>query len=208
MISVFSFVVGLFVTIILIPPLIRSSVRFDLLDSPDPRKVHSGSIPRVGGIAIAVGVVLPILAWVPLDRMMTTYLIGATVIVFFGVWDDRRALDYRWKFAAQLIAVGIVVFGGVRLDHLPFFGVGSAPAYVTYPISVLFLLGITNAINLFDGLDGLAGGCVLLSLAAISLLELQGGAEGVILPIALAARLSSTQPPAERSITVGNSRPN
>lgn len=186
MIAFFSFVVALFVTLVAIPPLMRFSRKLHLMDEPAPRKIHSRAVPRCGGIAIAIGTVLPILMWVPLNWTILSYLIGATTILSFGVWDDVSPLNYKWKFLGQSIAVIVAMQGGVVIQHVPFFGLDPAPSYVTYPLTVFFLLGITNAVNLFDGLDGLAGGCVLLTLSAIGVLayESQGFP---ILVIALAA---------------------
>lgn len=181
-----SFIVGLFVTIVLIPPLVRVSAWAQLLDKPNDRKVHSELIPRVGGIAIAIGVLLPVVTWVTLDRTTVGYLVGAAIIIVFGVWDDRRQLNYKWKFLAQFAAIVVAMQGGVVLAHLPFFGLDPVPDWLSYPITILFLLGITNAINLFDGLDGLAGGCALLTLGAIAVLanEVDGT---IVTLIALAA---------------------
>lgn len=186
MTAFFSFVVALFVTLVTIPPLTRFARRLHLMDEPAPRKIHSRAVPRCGGIAIAIGTILPILMWVPLDRAISSYLIGATIILIFGAWDDISPLNYKWKFLGQGVAVVIAIHGGVAIQHVPFFGLDPAPDYVTYPLTVLFLLGVTNAVNLFDGLDGLAGGCVLLTLSVIGVLAYQSGGLPIVL-IALAA---------------------
>lgn len=186
MTAFFSFVVALFVTLVAIPPLMRFSRQLHLMDEPAARKIHSQAVPRCGGIAIAIGTILPILMWVPLDRAISSYLVGATIILVFGVWDDISPLDYKWKFLGQSVAAVIAIQGGVAIQHVPFFGLDPAPDYVTYPLTVLFLLGITNAVNLFDGLDGLAGGCVLLTLSAIGVLAYEADGLPVVL-LALAA---------------------
>lgn len=181
MTAFFSFVVALFVALVAIPPLMRGSRKLRLMDEPSARKIHSQAVPRCAGIAIAIGTILPILMWVPLDRAISSYLIGATIVLAFGVWDDIRSLNYKWKFLGQGIAVVIAIQGGVVIEHVPFFGLDPAPAYVAYPLTVLFLLGITNAVNLFDGLDGLAGGCVLLTLSAIGVLAYESGGIPIVL---------------------------
>lgn len=186
MTAFFSFVVALFVTLVAIPPLMRFSRKLRLMDEPADRKIHSHAVPRCGGIAIAIGTILPILMWVPLDRAICSYLIGAMIILFFGVWDDISPLNYKWKFLGQSAAVVVAMQGGVAIEHVPFFGLDPAPEYITYPLTVLFLLGITNAVNLFDGLDGLAGGCVLLTLSVIGVLAYESGGFPLVL-IALAA---------------------
>ena len=170
----FSFVLALFVTLVTIPVLIRFAGRLRLVDIPDARKVHAVSIPRCGGIAIALGTVVPVLMWVPLDRATAGGLVGAGIIVAFGVWDDVKPLDYGWKLLGQALAVGVVMAGGVVIEHVPLFGLDPAPVWVSYPLTALFILGVTNAVNLFDGLDGLAGGCALLTLSAVATLAYLG----------------------------------
>lgn len=166
-----TFVLATFVTMALIPPLIRTAERWKFVDVPDERKVHKYAVPRVGGIAMAIGAIVPLLLW-PGDRALTGLLAGAAVIVAFGVWDDRRNLNYRVKFFGQFLgALTAVVVGGVTLEFLPF----SDPqqpltAFISIPLSIIFLIATTNAVNLSDGLDGLAGGTSVISLAGIATL--------------------------------------
>ena len=166
-------IAGIFVTMVLIPPLAKMAPILGLEDPPGERKVHKYPIPRVGGISIAIGVLLPVIMWLPLTGEVLGYVIGATWILVFAVVDDIKPLSYKWKFFAQVPAVAIAMHSGIVMEHLPFWGLDPAPPWLAYSITVLFILGITNAINLFDGLDGLAGGCVLLSLGAISYLAFQ-----------------------------------
>ena len=167
----FSFLIAMFVTMLLIPPLMRSAQRMHVVDFPGERKVHCEPIPRIGGVAMVAGAVLPIAMWLVPQREVVALLIGMSVILVFGVWDDRRDLDYRIKFLGQLIAaLVVVVYGEVRIETLPFGGLQPLPPSLSIPLTVFALLGITNAINLADGLDGLAGGTTLLSLGAIALL--------------------------------------
>lgn len=167
----FSFVMACFITMALIPPLMRSAERLKFVDVTDERKVHTGIIPRVGGIAMVAGTVLPMLMWLDLTRQASAFLIGVAIIVAFGVWDDRKDLDYRLKFFGQIVAIGIVVwYGDVLIRWLPFTAGAEIPLYVSALLTGFILLGVTNAVNLADGLDGLAGGMMLLSFGAIALL--------------------------------------
>ena len=172
------------VSMALIPPLMRWAGWARLVDVPDARKVHTDPVPRVGGIAIVAGALLPVMMWVRPTPAMAAYLAATLVIFAFGLWDDRANLDYRTKFLGQLVAALIVVaVGGVQIRYFPFLE-GTLPPAVAIPFTVLALLAITNAINLADGLDGLAGGTTLLSLCVIALLAHQH--DPVVLLIALA----------------------
>jgi UDP-GlcNAc:undecaprenyl-phosphate GlcNAc-1-phosphate transferase len=166
-----AFVIAMMVTMALIPPLVRVATRLQVLDDPASRKVHSQPMPRVGGIAMAVGSLLPVCLWLPMDRTLVSYLLGVIVLLIFGAWDDRVTLGARTKFAGQLIAVLIVVLAGhVSIDSLMLGERVALPDWCGFTLTLLFLLGTTNAINLSDGLDGLAGGTTLLCCAALALL--------------------------------------
>ena len=109
--------------------------------------------------------------WLSPEREVVGFLLGIIIILIFGVWDDWKNLDYRLKFLGQIIAVLIVVvFGGLKIKYVPFMGTNPVPDYVAIPFTIFALLGITNAINLADGLDGLAGGTTMLSLGMIAIL--------------------------------------
>lgn len=178
----FSFIIAMFVTMVLIPPLMHWAEQARLVDMPDVRKVHTIPIPRVGGIAMLAGTLPPMLMWLAVDRLMAGMLAGMVIIFLFGMWDDRRNLDYRLKFLGQLLAIAVVVgHGGLTIQALPFVGPEAVPAYVSVPLTVLFLLGITNAINLADGLDGLAGGTTLLIFSALAVLAYVAGDRGMLL---------------------------
>ena len=181
MILAFSFISALFVTMVLVPPFMRVAGPLHLLDVPDARKIHTQMVPRCGGLAIASGILIPIMMWLPKDAAMTAVLTGALVIFLFGVWDDIKDLDYRIKLLGQIAAVAIVIHGGVVIEHYPFCGLDPVSIWIAYPATALIMLGVTNAINLTDGLDGLAAGCTLLTLAMIAFLAYQSDSRPVLL---------------------------
>ena len=80
---------------VLIPPLMEMAKRFSVVDVPDERKVHVGAIPRIGGIAMMLGTVIPILLWASVDVTLISMLIGMGVLLIFGAWDDRGGLEGR-----------------------------------------------------------------------------------------------------------------
>jgi UDP-GlcNAc:undecaprenyl-phosphate GlcNAc-1-phosphate transferase len=171
-----AFVVALSVTAALIPLLARWAPAIGLTDAPGPRKVHSAPVPRVGGLAMAVGLFVATLLTVELSLPVRGLLLGLLVLVLFGLWDDRVNLGYGAKFAGQVIAVGIcMTVGGIHIGNLAFGAVGAVPPAVATLITFIFLIGITNAINLADGLDGLAGGMALLCLCAVALFSVASG---------------------------------
>jgi UDP-GlcNAc:undecaprenyl-phosphate/decaprenyl-phosphate GlcNAc-1-phosphate transferase len=168
-----AFIVALAITMSLIPPLIRVAGSLQVLDVPGERKQHSGAIPCVGGVAMAAGVFAPLLLWLPLDRLLVSYLIAAIIMLVFGVWDDRVALNAGVKFVGQLLCALIVVLGGdVTIATFSLVERIAIPHVVAVPLTVVFLMGVTNAINLADGLDGLAGGTTLLACCALAALGL------------------------------------
>lgn len=171
-----AFVVALSVTAALIPVLVHWAPTIGLTDPPGPRKVHSIPVPRVGGLAMAVGLLLPTVMTVELTPSIRGLLIGLVVLLLFGLWDDRVTLGYRMKFAGQVLAAGLcMVLGNVHLGTLMIGGVIVLPQAISIFVTFVFLVGITNAVNLADGLDGLAGGLVLLCLCAIALFAAMSG---------------------------------
>ena len=163
-------------------PLVKHlAQRVGAMDVPkDNRRMHNHPIPRMGGLAIFLGFLLSTLFFCrELDQGLKSILLGSIVIVILGVFDDRNALGAKLKLVVQLIAAAIVVFyGDLRIDRLtnPFgsslysywdFGI------LSYPITIIWIVAITNAVNFIDGLDGLACGvsCISsLNLLVIALL--------------------------------------
>jgi UDP-GlcNAc:undecaprenyl-phosphate GlcNAc-1-phosphate transferase len=167
----FSFVGSLILCMALIPPLVATAGRFHFIDLPGDRKIHEGPVAKIGGIALAAGTFTALLLWVPKDEVVVAALLGGAIILLFGAWDDRAGLSYRMKFFGQLLAAGAVILvGGVRLTGLPLWPDLVLPGWVSVPLTMLVLVGVTNAINLADGLDGLAGGLSLLSFAGVAYL--------------------------------------
>ncbi len=167
----FSFMTALLICIALIPPLRLLAGRLHIMDQPGERKVHQQPVPRVGGIAFGLGAFASILWWTPKDSTTLSVLLGGLIILGFGVWDDRVNLGYRVKLLGQVVAsLAVILIGGIRFENVPFLLDAELPLWIGIPVTVLFLVAVSNAVNLSDGLDGLAGGLSFLTLSGIAYL--------------------------------------
>ena len=165
------FIVAMIVAMAWLPLLAKVAAKWGIVDQPGTRKVHSAPIPRVGGLAMAIGVFVAALIAIDLQVQDRWFLGAAAVLVAFGALDDRFDLDYRVKLIGQLLAVVIVVIvGDVHIRAITLDDRVMLPEWVSVPLTIFFLVGITNAVNLADGLDGLAGGTTFLCLCAVALL--------------------------------------
>jgi len=165
------FIVAMIVAMAWLPLLAKVAAKWGIVDQPGTRKVHSAPIPRVGGLAMAIGVFVAALIAIDLQVQDRWFLGAAAVLVAFGALDDRFDLDYRVKLIGQLLAVVIVVIvGDVHIRAITLDDRVMLPEWISVPLTVFFLVGITNAVNLADGLDGLAGGTTFLCLCAVALL--------------------------------------
>ncbi|MBZ4647412.1 MAG: UDP-GlcNAc:undecaprenyl-phosphate/decaprenyl-phosphate GlcNAc-phosphate transferase [Petroclostridium sp.] len=144
------------------------------IDVPkDERRVHKQPIPRLGGLAIFYGFIVSVLSFIEFDTGVKGILLGALVIVLLGIIDDVYQLKARLKLVIQIAAALIVAFYGVKIEFLTNPNIFSSQptiplGYFALPVTVMWIVGITNAVNLIDGLDGLAAG--ISSIASISLL--------------------------------------
>lgn len=179
----------LLVTIVLIPITIKIAERIEKYDMPGRRKVHTIPVPRTGGIAMAVAVFSSMLLWAQDSSFLSAYIIGAGIIVVFGLVDDFIDLSYRYKFAGQLLAaLAVVVLGDVQIRNLGALspGVGPLTPWIAIPLTIIVIVGVTNAINLADGLDGLAGGICILSFCCTGYIAyLNGNTVIALLTVAL-----------------------
>jgi UDP-GlcNAc:undecaprenyl-phosphate GlcNAc-1-phosphate transferase len=164
-------VLAMAVTMVLMPLLIRWSAVLGVDDRPEPRKVHKVAVPRVGGIAMAAGILIALAMWGDPIRPLHAVMAGIGVLLVFGVWDDRVTLPAGPKLAGQAIAAVVAMaWGGIGLSNITLVERTALPKFIAVPLTFLFLVGSTNAFNLADGLDGLAGGMAFLCLAGTGLL--------------------------------------
>jgi UDP-GlcNAc:undecaprenyl-phosphate/decaprenyl-phosphate GlcNAc-1-phosphate transferase len=176
MLLVMPFLLAMVVTMAWLPVFGRAATRWRIIDHPGERKVHAMPIPRVGGVAMAIGVLVAAIIVIPLDQSSRYFLIAGGVLTVFGALDDRFDLDYRIKLVGQVAAALIVVLGGdIQIHALTFDERMPLAEWVSIPLTLFFLVGITNAINLADGLDGLAGGTTFLCLCALAIVAHSSG---------------------------------
>ena len=154
------------------PLIVYASHKWRWFDRQDERKVHDGDIPRLGGIGIWFAFTLPlVVAWmIAPERFSFTFgesqvhieyvLLGFTLIFAVGLRDDFVHVPALIKLSIQILAATIVAFGGVRIEILsiPISWESLHIGWVSYPLTVLWIVGLSNAVNLIDGVDGLAGG--------------------------------------------------
>ena len=174
--SLLALVAAMAISMVLIPLMGRFASRLGLIDQPNDRKVHAVPIPRAGGIGIVIGAIIAIYFLLPFDTLTQGYLFGAIVLFVFGLWDDISEIGHYPKFLGQLIAaLCVVLYGELYVVSVPFVPGGEIPATLGIPFSVVALVGMINAINHSDGLDGLAGGESMFSIGAIALLSFLAG---------------------------------
>ncbi len=144
----------------------RVGVRLDAIDQPDStRKVHTIPTPRLGGLAILLSTLLMTVLLggrYKLDQLLGI-LVGAGLVSLLGFWDDRFTLGAGVKLVGQLFATGILIATNVRITMLPWAG-------LNYAATVLWVVGITNALNLLDNMDGLSGGIAAIAAAHFALM--------------------------------------
>lgn len=169
------FAIALIITFLVTPFVIRLAKRVGAVDVPkDNRRVHKVPIPRLGGLAIYIGFMISILMSIKISNQLFGILIAATLIVILGYFDDKKPLKAKLKFIVQIIAASIVIYYGVKINRVtnPMHFIAGGKRWIelgiwSYPLTLVWIVGVTNAINLIDGLDGLAAG--VSSISAVSL---------------------------------------
>lgn len=175
LIDLVSFAIVVALAGIIIPQILLIAFRKNLFDSVDKRKIHRGSVPRLGGIAFFPAVLFSLLMVLGITTKVVDveivqdfisnlpslcFIICAIIILYLiGMADDLIGVKYRAKFVAQIIAAILIYCGGIHLSNLHgLFGFHELPPVITFALTILLTVFITNAINLIDGIDGLASG--------------------------------------------------
>lgn len=180
------FVMAMLITLVLTPVTIKLAPKIHGVDIPkDNRRMHDKPIPRVGGIAMFVGVTAAVLQVLPNTVSYLGILGGGAVIFIFGLVDDIVDLRPVFKLAGQVLGAVIVYLSGTRIEFLHFFSSDKFDlgTIVGLIVTVLWLVGITNAINLIDGMDGLAAGVVAIASLCIAYVAYIHGTYAQCMPL-------------------------
>jgi UDP-GlcNAc:undecaprenyl-phosphate GlcNAc-1-phosphate transferase len=164
--------------VVLLTPAVGGMARLlGVVDAPGGRRLNKRPIPRLGGLAIFLGILVPSLAFLSLDGEMRGIVLGAAVACVVGAIDDFRGLDPLPKLGGQIAAASIPVAFGVWIDHFtfPFLGVADLPAWVGMPLTVVWIVAVMNMVNFLDGMDGLAAGVCAISGLTFAILALSLG---------------------------------
>ncbi len=168
---------------------LRLSRYFGLFDTVNARKVHSGKIPRLGGVGMFVGFVIGLIIFA-LDNSVDNFLsvriwnliISCALIFVMGVWDDLKPWGARWKLFVQLFASVLVLSAGFTFHRISFPALNLVwnMGILRYPVTLCWIIGVTNAVNLIDGIDGLAGSVSAMSALIFALFFSRYGNTGAM----------------------------
>ncbi|MDD5432464.1 MAG: MraY family glycosyltransferase [Candidatus Omnitrophica bacterium] len=145
-------------------PIFRAiAVRFDILDIPGGRKIHKIATPLLGGVAVYFGLIIGVFFNLTKLHFFMPLLIGATLILILGLINDIKPLSARFRFLCQVIISLFVIKMGLQINFLPY-SLGVWKYILEVVITIIWLVGVTNAYNYLDGLDGLAAGSAAINL--------------------------------------------
>jgi UDP-GlcNAc:undecaprenyl-phosphate GlcNAc-1-phosphate transferase len=180
---------ALAIVLLLTPAVGGMARRLGAVDEPARRRLNALPIPRLGGLALLLGILVPSLAFLPIGREMRGLLLGAAVATTVGAIDDFRGLVWWQKLAGQLTAAVIPTLFGVWIDRFtfPLVGIHELPGWVGGPVTVVWIVALMNMVNFLDGLDGLAAGVCGIAGATFSVIALSlGKPEAAILSAIIA----------------------
>ena len=184
MVNLSTLFIALFITVVMVPLFRRLAYKLNAFDEPGERKVHVRPMARTGGLAMAVGILVPLVLWAPPEFSLRPLLLASSIIVLAGFIDDLVDLGHWAKFGSQLLAAAVIVlYGGVKIQSM-----GSLlpdgwllADGIAVPLTIVVIVGVTNAINLSDGLDGLAGGISIITFMVLGYLGFQVGNPVVVM---------------------------
>lgn len=170
-----------FLFVVAIIPFIKKvATQINAIDIPRGRHIHKKPTPKLGGVAIFLGFLLGYMIFGTHSASMNAILIGSFILVLVGVIDDITELSAKTQFLGQLAAACIVVFyGNLLIRDISAFGIYIEFSWLSYPLTIFFILGCINCINLIDGLDGLSGGISAIYFLTIGIIAIIQGKLGL-----------------------------
>src|SRR5215210_8429637 len=184
------FLLALAVVLVLTPGVGRIGRVLGIVDEPrERRRLHVRPVPRLGGIALFLGLLVPWLAFLDLSGPRRGILLGAAIAVVVGLLDDFRGLAWWGKLGGQSAAAGVAVGFGVVVDRFtfPFVGIHELPSWVGVPATLIWIVALMNMVNFLDGLDGLAAGIAAISGGTFAVIALSLGKPGAAVLSAIVA---------------------
>ncbi len=186
------FLLALFISFLATPMVRKLAIKIGAVDEPkDDRRVHKEAMPFLGGIAIYAGVLISVLVFLPLNKLTISILAGGTLIAISGILDDLKDISPKAKLFFQIGAGVILIIGGVEIDFItnPFTNNDSLIflKWFSIPITLFWVAGITNTVNLIDGLDGLAAGVAMISSISLMLVANKFGYQEITILSAILA---------------------
>jgi UDP-GlcNAc:undecaprenyl-phosphate/decaprenyl-phosphate GlcNAc-1-phosphate transferase len=170
----FTLVISFILSIVLTPLVKKLAYKIGATDKPNKRKVHQKIMPRLGGLAIFLSFIIGVAIISPESPYTLGFIAGAFVIIITGVLDDMIELSAKVKMLGQIVAALLVILvGGAQIEFIKIpFGGELEFGFMSIPLTILWIVGVTNAINLIDGLDGLAAGVSSIALITISVMAI------------------------------------
>ena len=175
------FLIAALVTAAITPLAIKIAPFIGAMDVPkDNRRMHGKPVPRFGGIAIYLGIMVSFYRLIPWNQQIFGIVLGGTLMLLIGIYDDLRGMSAKSKLLAQIVCAGIIFYFSVQIrgvaNFLPF-----GPSYFVFPlwlslvVTIFWVVGITNTVNLIDGLDGLAAGIVCIACLSVAYTSAMNG---------------------------------
>ncbi len=190
-----AFISAVIISFIMTPPARKLAIKVGAMDVPkDPRKIHNKPMPYFGGLAIYVSIMACMFVYMPHTATNLHIMAGATIIVLTGVVDDMYDMPAKIKMLMQIIAAIVAIRGGVQIhfitNPLSATGMSYLLTWLSYPLTLFWLVGITNTINLIDGLDGLASGVASIAATTLLFTASKVGHDFIVLQCAIIAGAS------------------
>jgi UDP-GlcNAc:undecaprenyl-phosphate GlcNAc-1-phosphate transferase len=157
---VWGFLLALGIVLVLTPVVGGMARRIGAVDTPDPRRLNELPVPRLGGLALFFGILVPSLAFLEIGREARGLLLGAAIATTVGAVDDFRGLLWWQKLAGQVTAAAVPTAFGIYIDRFtfPFVGIHELPTWVGVAVTIVWVVALMNMVNFLDGMDGLAAG--------------------------------------------------